>query len=49
MDDCLVISETRTISNKSKETIRQIDNVQYDSHTNPCTNYVRVSYQLSVT
>jgi len=41
----LVISETRTTSNKPKETIRQIDNEQYDSHTNPCTVYVRMSYQ----
>ena len=24
---------------------KQIDNEQYDSHTNPCTVYVRISYQ----
>ena len=41
----LVISETRTTSNEAKETIRQIDNQQYDSHTNPCTGYIRISYQ----
>jgi len=34
MDDCRVISETRTTSNKPKETIRQTDNEQYVSHTN---------------
>jgi len=39
------ISETLTTSNKPKETIRQIDNEQYDSHTNPCTISVRISYQ----
>ena len=35
--DYLVISETRTTSYKPKETIREIDNEQYDSHTNRCT------------
>jgi len=30
---------------KPKETIRQTDNKHYDSHTNPCTIYVRISYQ----
>ena len=43
--DYLVISETRTTSNKPKETIRQIGNEQHDSHTNPWTVYVWISYQ----
>jgi len=40
------MSEKRTTSTKI---FRQIDNEKYDSHTNPCTAYVRIAYQLNVT
>jgi len=36
--------ETRTTSSIPKETIRQIGNEQYDSHTNLYTVYVGISY-----